>query len=79
MEIPERILERYLGDGAYVYHNGYRICFYTRSGLRETNRVALDDDALAAFDRWRADLKTEMERFRKAAAEEQAASEEKAD
>jgi hypothetical protein len=44
--------ESYLGDGAYVYHDGFGVVLYTSDGIRETNRVVLEPNVLAEFKRW---------------------------
>ena len=42
----------YLGDGAFVYFDGYHVVLSTEDGISETNRVCLDAYALAAFEDW---------------------------
>lgn len=50
---PHRILEDYLGDGAYVYLSPSRnVVLYTSDGVIETNRVELEPDVLRSFDEW---------------------------
>lgn len=57
-----RILETYLGDGAYVYYDGYHVWLYTSDGHGETNRVALDPHVLPAFEEWLTQLRKVEER-----------------
>lgn len=41
--------KRYLGDGAYMTHDGYHIVLYTSNGISETNRVCLEPTVLQKF------------------------------
>ena len=54
-----RHFERYIGDGAYVYYDGYHVWLYTLDGTRETNRIALEPRVLDIFKRWLADLRAD--------------------
>jgi len=48
----DRHHESYLGDGLYVYHDGWHVWLYTSDGSSETNRVALEPPVLARFREW---------------------------
>lgn len=53
MRDAERLLDEYLGDGAYVYLSPCReVVLYTSDGIEEKNTVVLDDVELAALERW---------------------------
>lgn len=54
--MEKRYHEFYLGDGAYVYADEFgAVVLYTSDGVRETNRVVLERDVLAAFSQWMRD------------------------
>ncbi len=36
--------KKYLGDGAYVDHDGYALILTTSNGMRDTNRIALEPE-----------------------------------
>ena len=57
--MSKRLFEDYLGDGLYVYHDGYHVWLYTSDGVEETNSVALEPAVLDAFNRWVARLTEE--------------------
>lgn len=42
----------YLGDGLYVWDDGYHICLGATNGLEWTNTVYLDDQVLDALKRY---------------------------
>jgi hypothetical protein len=48
----------YLGDGVYVGHDDYHVWLYTDNGIAITNKIALEPEVLAAFERWRQCLKS---------------------
>ncbi len=53
MPDPNRHLEDYIGDGAYVYMESWGdVVLYTSDGIRETARVCLEPEVLQAFKRW---------------------------
>lgn len=39
----------YLGDGVYLYHDGYQIWLATHDGSIVTNAIALEDSVFALF------------------------------
>jgi hypothetical protein len=62
-----KYFETYLGDGAYAYMNDARqVILYTSAGITETNRVALEPEVLASFEKWAASLPEKIERLRTA-------------
>ena len=42
----------YLGDGLYASFDGYQIRLYATDGIRTTNEVFLEDETLAAFEKF---------------------------
>ena len=57
-EVIEKIKkEAYLGDGAYVHHDGHHVVLTTNDGIRETNRVCLEPACLRAFEEYLERLK----------------------
>jgi hypothetical protein len=54
----------YLGDGAYVRHDGWNVVLYTSDGLLETNAVCLEPDVLAAFEQYLVTLKSRLARIK---------------
>jgi hypothetical protein len=48
----------YLGDGVYVGHDEFHVWLYTDNGIEVTNKIALEPEVLAAFERWQQCLKT---------------------
>ena len=52
----ERHLERYIGDGAYVYCDDCgNVVIYASNGYIETDRVVIDVDDMPALTRWLTD------------------------
>ena len=50
MRVPEgEANAEHIGDGAYVWHDGYHIWLGTHDGYGMTNRVALEPSALRTF------------------------------
>jgi hypothetical protein len=41
--------QEYLGDGAYVHHDGFSIWLTTSNGIETTNEICLEPEVLAAF------------------------------
>lgn len=42
----------YLGDGVYVYFDGYSIVLTTEDGVHITNTIVLEPDTLQAFNEY---------------------------
>lgn len=56
----DRLFEDYLGDGLYVYHDGWHVWLYTSNGVSETNRVALEPGVLGRLQDWLERVRTEL-------------------
>lgn len=57
-EILEKIKKKhYLGDGAYVHHDGWHIVLTTSDGISDTNTVCLEPSCMRLFDEYRTRLK----------------------
>lgn len=41
--------KHYLGDGAYVHHDGFAVWITTSNGLRTTNAICLEPEVLEAL------------------------------
>ena len=44
--------KRYIGDGVYAGHDGYQLILETQDGIRVTNRIGVDDNALEGIKRY---------------------------
>jgi hypothetical protein len=61
--IFEKPAKRYLGDGAYVDFDRHHIVLTTEDGVRETNRICLEDEVLLEFERYVQDLKAAIRQY----------------
>lgn len=59
---PENLqMQQYLGDGAYVGHDGHHVVLYPSDGVQHAYPVYLDPDTLNSFLLWVDDnLKTKV-------------------
>jgi len=52
---------QYLGDGAYVAHDGYHVWLITWDGIRVGNKIALDPHVRASLIRYIEEFETDGE------------------
>lgn len=60
--VRELKAKQYLGDGAYIHHDGYHVWLTTSDGTRDTNAIGLEPTVLTALLR-------ELDRMKKLVAE----------
>jgi len=48
--LKELMDKQYLGDGAYIHHDGWHVWITTSDGTTDTNRIALEPAVLTAFE-----------------------------
>lgn len=52
-QLVKRLMDKhYIGDGAYVHHDGFNVWLTTSDGTRDTNRVCLEPSVMASFEAW---------------------------
>lgn len=44
--------QTYLGDGVYASHDGYAIAIWTSDGIRQSEKIYLEPEVLAALDQF---------------------------
>lgn len=52
--------KRYIGDAVFVEFDGYHIVLTTSNGIRDTNRICLDNSVMISFETWMKEFKREM-------------------
>ena len=63
---PKRHMERYIGDGAYVYLDDCaNVVLYTSDGVTETDRVVIDVGHVAMLNRWLSEMHEYVAEIRK--------------
>ena len=70
------IEKEYIGDGVYVYFDGYSIIMTTEDGIRATNTICLEPSVISNLEAYVARLREYIKRVNKEAAKK--ASEEAA-
>lgn len=53
MQIKKNPNKKYLGDGAYVQHDGWSYIITTENGISAQNEVRLEDSAMDVLFRYR--------------------------
>jgi len=52
--------KRYIGDAVFVEFDGYYIVLTTSNGIRDTNKICLDNSVMISFEQWVKEFKQEM-------------------
>jgi len=52
--------KRYIGDAVYIEFDGLHIVLTTSDGIRDTNRICLDNTVMISFEQWVKEFKQEM-------------------
>ncbi len=54
MRLPPK---RYIGDGVYIYHDGFSVVITTEDGIRATNRIVLEPEGVVALEGYLGDVR----------------------